>query len=247
MDEHEFHLTSAATQVRQLLSVAVATNRTVVMPKLMCYCDRYWGPLQRCRLPGATRLVLPFVCPLDHIFEPFHFDDKPEQFGPPIAYREHSFFENDRTPSAIKDGARLLAVTIPHTNSPSQDVQLTDGAARADAITLKLDESAPAGRVAIEDAYHLRAGPNTSLHTLQESLDAVSASVVRLDFVLLQSSDEVTFALEPFDDQDLQKRFEYRLEHMPGFWCCRQPDGPKGIGGTSYGDILLGKGIVHRT
>lgn len=93
--------------MRQLLSVALLTNRTVVMPKLLCYCDRYWGPVERCRLPGATRMQLPFICPLDHIFEPFHFDDHPDRFGPAFAYREHSFFDNERTPSAVKDGAHF--------------------------------------------------------------------------------------------------------------------------------------------
>lgn len=92
-------------QVRQLLAAAVATNRTVVMPKLQCYCDRYWGPLHRCRLPGASKLQLPFICPLDHIFEPYNFDDHPREHGPALVYREHSFFENERTPDSIRNGA----------------------------------------------------------------------------------------------------------------------------------------------
>jgi hypothetical protein len=93
-------------QVRQLFAVALATNRIVVLPKLQCYCDRYWGPLHRCRLPGANKLRLPFACPLDHIMEPFHMDD--DKFGPPLEYREHSFFENGRTPDQVKNGVTLF-------------------------------------------------------------------------------------------------------------------------------------------
>lgn len=109
-----------------------------------------------------------------------------------------------------------------------------------------MDENAPPGTLTTEDAYHLRAGPNTTLGALQARLDGAAAKVLRLEFVLLESSDEVTFVLEPFDDPKLQKRFESRLEHMPGFWCCRKPDGPMGPGGTPYGDMLMGRGIVHR-
>lgn len=99
-------------QIRQLLSVALGTNRTLIMPKLLCYCDRYWGPLHRCRLPGARKLQLPFICPLDHIFEPFHFDDNPTSFGPPFAYREHSFLENERTPPEVKNGVTLMHLQV---------------------------------------------------------------------------------------------------------------------------------------
>lgn len=70
--------------------------------QLTCWCDRYWGPVERCRLPGARQTRLPFVCPMDHILEPFHFANNPGPAGPPIRFREYSFLENDRTPKALK-------------------------------------------------------------------------------------------------------------------------------------------------
>ena len=39
-------------------------------PKLACYCDRYWAPLEDCRLPGAIQQRLPFLCPMDHVLDP---------------------------------------------------------------------------------------------------------------------------------------------------------------------------------
>lgn len=88
-----------------MFAIAVATNRTLIMPKLLCYCDKYWGPVDRCRLPGARKTQLPFVCPLDHIFEPFHFDDRTEQYGMPLPFREHSFLENPLTAASVKNSA----------------------------------------------------------------------------------------------------------------------------------------------
>jgi hypothetical protein len=60
------------------------------------------------------RLRLPFVCPLDHIFEPFHFDDDEHKFGPAIRYREHSFLENERILPQIRSGMLSLCVVLGH-------------------------------------------------------------------------------------------------------------------------------------
>jgi len=95
-------------QMRDLFAMAMALNRTVILPRLVCYCDRYWGPLDECRVPGAMQTRLPFVCPLDHIFEPFHFDDDPKKFGPPVRFREHSFLDSQDTPNTIRKGVMLI-------------------------------------------------------------------------------------------------------------------------------------------
>ena len=52
-------------------------------------------------------MQLPFTCPLDHVFEPFHFTDSTRKFGPRLPFREHSFFENPAMPDAIKNGVPL--------------------------------------------------------------------------------------------------------------------------------------------
>lgn len=88
--------------------MSITLQRTIIMPKLQCFCDRYWGPLDRCRLPGATKLRLPFICPMDHILEPHNLVDDPKQFGPPLPYREYSFFENARTSDLVKNGTHSL-------------------------------------------------------------------------------------------------------------------------------------------
>lgn len=35
--------------------------------QLLSWCDRYWGPLEFCQVPGAFLTRLPFVAPMDHI------------------------------------------------------------------------------------------------------------------------------------------------------------------------------------
>lgn len=65
------------------------------------YNDACRAPLDRCRAPGGGRLELPFVCPMDHIFQPAHFADEPALHGPPLFVREHSFLENQAVPRSV--------------------------------------------------------------------------------------------------------------------------------------------------
>lgn len=66
------------------------------------------APLDRCRAPGGGRLELPFVCPMDHIFQQAHFADSPELHGPPLLVREHSFLENPAVPSSVMVSKRCV-------------------------------------------------------------------------------------------------------------------------------------------
>ena len=65
------------------------------------YNDACRAPLDRCRAPGGGRLELPFVCPMDHIFQQAHFADEPALHGPPLFVREHSFLENQAVPRSV--------------------------------------------------------------------------------------------------------------------------------------------------
>uniref|UniRef100_A0A061QQR3 Glycosyltransferase n=1 Tax=Tetraselmis sp. GSL018 TaxID=582737 RepID=A0A061QQR3_9CHLO len=106
----DFHKQSMARQLkelRELLQLAVALDRIVVMPRLICFCDRYWAPVEGCRIPGAFATALPFTCPLDHILEPFHMDDDPLLFGTPLRFREYSFLER-KPPSMAYQEATLV-------------------------------------------------------------------------------------------------------------------------------------------
>lgn len=53
-------------QIRSAMGLAIALNRTLVLPQLWCGFDRWWAP-HRGRIPGSA-FSLPFRCPLDHVF-----------------------------------------------------------------------------------------------------------------------------------------------------------------------------------
>ena len=65
------------------LAAARALNRTLVLPRAACYCERSWAALLRCRLPAVPRMPLPFVCPFDHMVNPTIWEKSGVHFRPP--------------------------------------------------------------------------------------------------------------------------------------------------------------------
>jgi hypothetical protein len=44
-------------------ALAVALGRTLILPRLVCYCDKHWTGLEHCRMPGAQLVSMPaHVC-----------------------------------------------------------------------------------------------------------------------------------------------------------------------------------------
>mmetsp|Transcript_19097 Transcript_19097/g.26441 ORF Transcript_19097/g.26441 Transcript_19097/m.26441 type:complete len:801 (-) Transcript_19097:47-2449(-) len=84
-------------------------NRTLILPRLECFCERHWWLLEDCRIPaGKSQMPMPYNCPMDHIFEPA------EWYYHKVNFREPTFLNNSRVPLDVKnsrlqvrlDGAR---------------------------------------------------------------------------------------------------------------------------------------------
>jgi len=57
--------------LRNGIMLAKKLNRVLVLPRLQCYCERFWFLLEDCRIPaGPEKMPMPYECPMDHIFEP---------------------------------------------------------------------------------------------------------------------------------------------------------------------------------
>ncbi|WIA11573.1 hypothetical protein OEZ85_011679 [Tetradesmus obliquus] len=56
-------------QLYHALGLALALNRTLLMPAMSCLCVRGWFPNEACRLPGDSRSSLPFHCTGDQVFD----------------------------------------------------------------------------------------------------------------------------------------------------------------------------------
>lgn len=109
--------------------------------QMLCLCNRFWTPLHRCRIPGSDAEDLPFICPMDHIFELQQM--APQVFGLPI--REHSFFDNPRGPESRPSDAVILhsRAAPPPTSSVAADAFLEVGAGLTDAQLREVVHSSP--------------------------------------------------------------------------------------------------------
>eukprot|EP01065_Artemidia_motanka_P007583 TRINITY_DN13793_c0_g1_i1.p1 TRINITY_DN13793_c0_g1~~TRINITY_DN13793_c0_g1_i1.p1 ORF type:complete len:673 (+),score=122.97 TRINITY_DN13793_c0_g1_i1:96-2114(+) len=96
--------------VRDAVAIASYMNRALIMPKLWCGYDRVWFPHNGI-FPGSE-LSVPFLCPMDHIFEIGQWLKQHPQssHGPNVEMREHSFLSNPRTPDSVKTGVVDLPV-----------------------------------------------------------------------------------------------------------------------------------------
>jgi len=90
--------TQLRTVLRDALAIAIALNRTLVLPRMLCYCDNIWKEMKHCRVGGAFGMTLPFDCPADHIL------NLPRWFTSdlPIAFREAGFLSDPRLSPTIK-------------------------------------------------------------------------------------------------------------------------------------------------
>ena len=108
--------------VRALLALARATKRALVMPKLFCGLDRWWAP-HKGIIPGADGPQLPFMCPLDHVFELDAL--RPDEGF--VEWKESSFLDN---PKARSIKSRKLSIITCNENSQQCD----DGSRQATLI-----------------------------------------------------------------------------------------------------------------
>ncbi len=84
---------------------ALALDRTVVLPKLRCYCTRNWHAVTNCRYPGDFATRLPYTCIGDHVWAVEVLYAPNNTVGPHrLSVREHSFLENKEYPAALKVG-----------------------------------------------------------------------------------------------------------------------------------------------
>ncbi|PSC76256.1 glycosyltransferase family 77 isoform A [Micractinium conductrix] len=120
-DMISFHLDWIHAQLQQAyagMALAVSAGRTFVLPKFVCYCEKIWYSVVRCRTAEAQNMTLPVPCPQDYLFVPGNYADEPQQFGTALDLRESFFLDNERTPAAVKESVLTI--------QPSAELDCTD-------------------------------------------------------------------------------------------------------------------------
>ena len=99
--------------VRDVLALATALNGVMVMPKLHCFCDRYWNWLTGCRYPtGPADMPIPFWCPQDALFDLVRWNSKG------VRFREATFLENELIPPVLRANTVRVMVDGSESSGP---------------------------------------------------------------------------------------------------------------------------------
>lgn len=181
-------------QVRAAMALATALNRTLVLPEFWCGLDRWWAP-HAGTIPGS-QFPLPFRCPADHILDlegglaAKHLDANPAEFGPPIAFREHSIFSNPRLPAASLGSTVYVDACKPGTTGCSDG----QNPATAEYNRIRVAERLPSDRLL------------ASLSSVEPLMTLRVTDVRRL--------------WGGFSDAEQGRRFARRTAHYGGVWCC---------------------------
>lgn len=205
-------------QLRRALALALATNRTLVLPRLMCGLEtvtNFGHSGVRCPECGQQ---LPYLCPTDHVLRMHYWAGSPPSGPKPavhIATREYSFLETQRR-AALADRLAREHVAVELRAS-------AHGAPARHAVpcelpqcrspTRELLERTPAAATIVLDVPPGGALLDTDV---RERLRAhARAPLVRLT--------GVTAADVRFADGAAHKAFAETVTWLPGGWCCAKP------------------------
>eukprot|EP00898_Chlorokybus_atmophyticus_P009220 jgi/Chlat1/929/Chrsp108S01364 len=129
--------------LRNALALSYILNRILVLPPLKCYCDRNWWMNTDCRMPAAQAMPMPYICPMDHVF-----DLEPWYLAGPMDFREYSFLDNPQVPDDVRNSKVKLQLAA---------TAAKDGVVRIPSDFREVDRAAVSARVAEISATDLLA------------------------------------------------------------------------------------------
>ncbi|PRW61069.1 hypothetical protein C2E21_0568 [Chlorella sorokiniana] len=196
-----FHLAAIHQQLQQAyvgMALAVASNRSFILPQFKCFCDHIWYSVVRCRVVDAQEMPFPVPCPQDYLFDPDRYTDDAGPL-PPMHIRPAGFLANERTPAEVKDSVLTLR--------PSAALTCTDcvqlGKATDGSPVLEVPPS-------LTDAQLLPLlEPYRRYRVWKLSMDSVGSP---------------QRAFGGFADAAAAANFDGRMERITGEWCCRREE-----------------------
>ncbi|GLC56233.1 hypothetical protein PLESTB_001082500 [Pleodorina starrii] len=208
-----FHVSAANYQLQQTyfaLAAALITNRTLVMPRFLCYCSKNWYQTQACRINNEELSTFPFVCALSHVLRVKKLQQgfglppgNTEYSGHRVFIREYSFLDNPKVPDEIKRSYLEVVPSVlprpPGQLDPDQMVLLAENTSSR-GYGRRLTVAAPLsdGEFAALVARH-----------------AAGARVVHLT--------QPARTLGGFARAETGKQYDTQIQKYVTHWCCRSP------------------------
>ena len=241
--QHLSHLERTRQRLAAGVALARTLNRTVVLPHMWCYCDKYWHRLDECAVPNARGAQpLPFICPMDHVVDPafWHGDTaararrakpglQPDRAdGPPsegVPFRTRRWLKQlGQHPHVGLASATLASSPVAENLHTADSVALMtaqlQNLTRSSTAAARLSQAAGLLKhefVPGSDGPHLSLAAGQSDRTLHAALQAYDH--VRLLRVSLTDAGRLLGCVErPRDQRDLRTLTSALFQHR---WCYR--------------------------
>ncbi|KAG2499383.1 hypothetical protein HYH03_002958 [Edaphochlamys debaryana] len=222
-----FHVEATNRQLAQAywaFAAALVANRTLVMPKFLCYCSKNWYQTHACRVNNEPATTFPFVCALSQVMKVKALEQglglpgSTDYSGHRVFIREYSYLDNPKVPTRLKQS--LLEV-----------------------VTL---EPRPAF---VHDPAQLirKIGPSPRGYGSQVVVHAPLSDVeLRALFTLAPFREaRVVHIAQPhklfkgFTRPETQAQFDEEIQKKAAYWCCRTPVDMKAMNASDRMQLSL--------
>ncbi|KAG2491978.1 hypothetical protein HYH03_009709 [Edaphochlamys debaryana] len=208
-----FHVAAGNQQLQQAyyaFAAALVANRTLVMPRFLCYCAKNWYQTQACRINHEKATKFPFVCALSQLMRVKRLEmgltlpGSTDYSGHRVHIREYSFLENPKVPDAIKKSyVEVVASDQPRPPGNSQPPEL---------LLLKTEPS-PKGyghRVTVAAPLN-----DVELRALLAMSPFKEARVIHMP--------KPHKILSGFVRPETHRQYDDEIQKRVARWCCRSP------------------------
>jgi len=138
--------------VRDLLALSISLDGIMIMPKMHCFCDRYWNDLSNCRFPiGPRNMPLPFGCPQDALYDLVRWNTKK------VRFREHTFLQNPKVPAELRHNTLRIVVGASDSDQAEGTVAVAAGTPMHDvkSIVMRANPLVRLVEISVEDIKKL--------------------------------------------------------------------------------------------
>ncbi|GIL80561.1 hypothetical protein Vretimale_16016 [Volvox reticuliferus] len=238
----DFSLPALSAQLQQAywaLALAMAINRTLVLPKFRCYCAKNWFATSACRINSERDTVFPFPCPLSHVFRAKlllsgelkvadprphpHLGSSPSIQGGPTwrvaDVREPSFLSNPRTDESLRFATPSL-LRVRNNLGDADDVMSGGSTSSSRTGWSSIDNSlSHSGSDGVsgsgDDVREIVLDRPRTDRELQELLLAPEYDTVRVLHVPRPAA-----VISGFADALMWQQYDTAVQRVTATWCC---------------------------
>lgn len=218
-------------QLYHALGLALALNRTLLMPAMACLCVRGWFPNEACRLPGDSRSSLPFRCTGDQVFNiEALMHPNISVAGSVLRVRPPGFAADIRLPPSLQQQQQQGRLTVTPglpackavvRNAIWQQRRLAQFEQLQVHHPFEMTAAAAASTPACVEEQQLPEGGKQLVIPMGHPAETVAKLLGNYSSVAWLHLTNVTAAFDGFKAAESQQAFEGLLRTLVAEWCCR--------------------------